>query len=104
MATDKKPDKKPRVGPVRGDPPKVPEGAPLYRVTEAPHFINGRIVYPDKGEDSLVRYAGVPGVRLEPVDDAAKAARKKADADRDARKAAAKQAEETNARLRGLIQ
>lgn len=99
MATNKKKQE----GIMRGPPPVVPEGAPLYRVTNAVHYINGRLVAPDDGDNSLVRYAGVPGVNLEPVDEAAKKARKEADAARAERKAAADKLEQDNARLRGLI-
>lgn len=95
--------KKQHEGIMRGKPPVAPEGAPLYRVTKAVHFINGRMVSPDDGENSLVRYAGVPGVNLEPVDEAAKKARAKADAERAERKADADKLEADNARLRGLI-
>jgi hypothetical protein len=60
---------------VRGKLPKVPADAPLYRVTKKTHFINGRRVEP--GE--TVRFSGTPGTLLEPLDDAAKAARAEAD-------------------------
>lgn len=81
---------------VRGAPPKEPRDAPLYRVTKRPHFINGRIVEPDQ----QVRYAGVPGECLEPMDAAAKKARAAADAEREARRKAEEQRKAETAKLR----
>jgi hypothetical protein len=95
--------KKSQEGIMRGAPPVVPHGAPLYRVTGTTHFINGRLVYPDQGADSEVRYAGIPGASLEPLDDAAKKARKEADAERAKRKAEAEQHDQDLARARALL-
>lgn len=84
---------------VRGAVPSVPEGAPRYRVTGRAHFINGRVVQPG----DIVSFTGIPGVSLEPLDDAAKKAREAADADRAKRKDAAEQERQEVARLRKLI-
>lgn len=45
-----------------------------YRVTHAPHYIEGRLVFPDRGDASIVTLPkGVePGRWLEPVDGKAK--------------------------------
>lgn len=88
----------PKANPViRGKVPTVPADAPQYRVklSAKPHFLNGRVVQP--GE--LVRYAGVPGTGLEPLDDAARAAVKEADAARAKRKAEAEDTRLTAAKL-----
>ena len=88
---------------MRGAPPQIPAGAPTYRVTGKPHLINGRIVYPDQGSESIVRFDGVPGALLEPLDDAAKQARAAADAARAERRKQAEQERAEVARLRKLI-
>lgn len=89
----------PRRGLVRGRVPKVASNAPLYRVTGRPHFINGRIVKP--GE--TVRYEGVPGASLEPMDAAAKKAAAEAAKARAERKSAADRARVARDKLLGLV-
>lgn len=91
----------PKANPVvRGKVPTIPAGAPLYRVkpTAKAHFINGRVVQP--GEE--VRYAGVPGTGLEPLDKAAVAAMEAADKERAARKADAENKRSALAEVRRL--
>lgn len=75
----------PKATPVmRGKVPTIPADAPLYRARKV-HFLNGRIVE----KDEKVRYAGVPGTGLEPLDDAARKAVAEAEKARAARKAEA---------------
>jgi len=61
-----------------GKPMKTPRkvlggDAPLYRVT-AKSYINGVICGPGTDVDTI-RYDGIPGKALEPLNDAAKAAK-----------------------------
>lgn len=61
-----------------GKPMKTPRkvlggDAPLYRVT-AKSYINGVICGPGTGVEN-VRYEGIPGKALEPLNEAAKAAK-----------------------------
>jgi len=79
------PKKAAKNGVMRGSSPAVPAEAPLYLVKHKDHFINGRVVNPG----DRVRYAGVPGVNLEPLDDAARQAVADAEEARDQRKAEA---------------
>lgn len=59
-------------GPIRGRAPKPAADAPEYRVTKV-SFIGGRLVGPGCVTD-VVRYEGVPGKALEPLNDAARKA------------------------------
>lgn len=81
---------------VRGKRRPASGDAPLYRVTKKAHFIDGRLYEPG----AEVRYAGIPGTLLEPLDKAAEAACEEAAEGRAKRK---RQAEQKQANARKLI-